>query len=300
MTESEKPESPLASGWVLGAVGLGAAVMLVAVFYLTRDRIELQQARQAAAVLHQVLPEDAYDNELASDFIEAEIYGLAGTSRIYRARLDGEPVAAIYEITAPDGYSGPIDLLAGVRPDGTVIAVRVTGHRETPGLGDPIEAERSDWIFQFDDRSLEDPEPGGWAASRRGGEFDTITSATLTSQAVVVALRRVLEDFRQRRDELFLDTPPPDPSQVELHLPAGSAGDTEPVGAQTHTSPGNQIGKRAGAGIRGGKAPGEEAPGHFPCKRDASRIPDRGKDPDSCGWGGQSSKCIRVRNPGRD
>ncbi len=190
-------------GLLLGAVGLGAAVLLVSVHLLTRDRIELQRDRQSVATLQQVLPESGYDNDPLRDFTEVSIAGLSGSSRVYRARKNGQPVAAVYEITAPDGYSGPIELLVGLDRAGRVLGVRVIGHRETPGLGDPIEVRRSDWILQFDGRSLESPPPEDWAASRRGGAFDTITGATLTSQAVVLAVRRALEHFESDGDAVF-------------------------------------------------------------------------------------------------
>ena len=52
----------------------------------------------------------------------------------------------IFPAVAPDGYSGDIHLLVGVDLDGTVLGVRVTSHRETPGLGDRIETRKSDWV----------------------------------------------------------------------------------------------------------------------------------------------------------
>ena len=52
------------------------------------------------------------------------------------------------------GYSGAIRLIVGARHDGTLAGVRVLSHRETPGLGDKIEVERSDWILGFNGKSL--------------------------------------------------------------------------------------------------------------------------------------------------
>jgi electron transport complex protein RnfG len=55
---------------------------------------------------------------------------------VYRARKNGQPVALFATPVAPDGYSGPIQLLVGVYADGTLAGVRVLAHKETPGLGD--------------------------------------------------------------------------------------------------------------------------------------------------------------------
>ena len=40
----------------------------------------------------------------------------------------------IFEAVAPDGYSGGIHLLVGIKQDNTVQGVRVTKHAETPDL----------------------------------------------------------------------------------------------------------------------------------------------------------------------
>ena len=122
---------------------------------------------------------------------------------VYRARRDGAPVALVLTAVAPDGSSGPIELLVGVNADGTVAGVRVLAHRETPGLGDPIEASRSDWVLAFAGRSLGDPPPAGWTVRRDGGAFDQFTGATITPRAVVHAVRRVLEYVGANQEALY-------------------------------------------------------------------------------------------------
>jgi electron transport complex protein RnfG len=156
--------------------------------------------------LGQVLPPGEYDNSLHDDFIlieDPEHFRGDGIVRVYRARRQDRPVAVIMNLVAPDGYNGDIRLLAGIYRDGTISGVRVTAHRETPGLGDPIEHQRSDWILGFDGRSLSDPGPEGWAVRRDGGEFDQFTGATITPRAVVEAVERALEYHRLHADELY-------------------------------------------------------------------------------------------------
>lgn len=187
----------------LALIGLVAAVLLSGVHELTEDRIAEQAERRALATLNRLIDPDRYDNRLLDDRLTAAIEGLASPATIYRARADGEPVAALADVTTPDGYSGDIRLLIGLRPDGELIGVRVLGHRETPGLGDRIERQRSDWIEQFRGRSLHNPPAGDWAPDRRGGAFDTLSSATITSAAVIDAVARVLEWFSANRDNVF-------------------------------------------------------------------------------------------------
>lgn len=109
---------------------------------------------------------------------------------MYIARQDDRPVAAILEATAPDGYSGAIQLLVGVDFNGTVLGTRVTEHHETPGLGDKIELRLSDWITHFSGKTISAENDLHWAVKKDGGDFDQFTGATITPRAVVNAVKR--------------------------------------------------------------------------------------------------------------
>ncbi|MBY6205053.1 RnfABCDGE type electron transport complex subunit G [Halomonas denitrificans] len=192
---------------ILVLVGAAAALLLAGVHLGTADRIERQAEQRAQRTLTQMLPSGSFDNRPIDDRFEARIAGLDGPSTIHVARLDGRPVALLADVTTPAGYSGPIRLLVAIDPAGEVLGVRVLEHRETPGLGDRIELRRSDWIEQFDGRSLGRPPLEEWQTDRRGGEFDTLSSATITSAAVTEAVRRVLVWFRDTGQEALREQP---------------------------------------------------------------------------------------------
>ena len=191
----------------LGLIGLVAAVLLSGVDRLTREPIALAEQRRALATLTELVPPSLFDNDPVFDRIEQVISGFDQPAVIHRARRNGEPVALVFDVTTPRGYSGDIRLLVALSPEGEVRGVRVLSHRETPGLGDKIEIRRSDWIRQFTGRSLDDPPPQRWASSRRGGEFDTLTSATITTDAVVDAVRRVLLKAEESDRDLWRPAP---------------------------------------------------------------------------------------------
>lgn len=199
-------------------IGLLAAIILAGLDRITRDRINLEQERRALAALTRLLPAERFDNELVTDWIELRVAGLGRPARVYRARLGNEPSAAILDLVTTRGYSGDIRLLVAIEPDGTVIGVRVLEHRETPGLGDRIEIRRSDWIHQFDGTSLEDPEPDNWAPDRRGGEFDTMTNATITAAAIIDAVRLGLEAFESAGDPLWIQEPESEGLEIQPDL----------------------------------------------------------------------------------
>ena len=187
----------------LTLLGLVAAVLLSGIDRLTRERIASAEQRRALATLTELVPAARFDNDPLFDRIEQRIGGFEEPAVIHRARRGDEPVALIFDVTTGRGYSGDIRLLVALEPDGTVQGVRVLRHRETPGLGDRIEIERSDWIRQFAGRSLDDPPPRRWASDRRGGSFDTLTSATVTTDAVVDAVRRVLLEADDETRDLW-------------------------------------------------------------------------------------------------
>ena len=200
------------------AIGLLAAIILAGLDRITRDRISLEQERRALAALTRLLPAERFDNELVADWIKLPVAGLDRPARVYRARLDNEPSAAILDLVTARGYSGDIRLLLAVEPDGIIIGVRVLEHRETPGLGDRIEIRRSDWIRQFDGTSLEDPEPDNWAADRRGGKFDTMTNATITTAAIVDAVRLGLEAFEAAGERIWVRHPESERLEIQPDL----------------------------------------------------------------------------------
>ncbi len=172
----------------------------------TYERIKRNEQMVMLRKLNTILSPFEYDNDLLADQVELGpdlLLGTSEASKAYLAFKDNAPVAVVLSPVAPSGYSGPIHLLVGIYHDGTVAGVRVVKHRETPGLGDAIEFQRSDWILGFDDRSLDNPAPKQWKVKRDGGIFDQFTGATITPRAVVKAVHSALLYFEQHRKTLF-------------------------------------------------------------------------------------------------
>jgi electron transport complex protein RnfG len=142
------------------------------------------------------------DDRIAIDS-RARGLGLDSEEHIYVARQDDTAIAVIIPVTAPDGYSGDIELIVGINGDGSVAGVRVLAHRETPGLGDKVELKKSGWILGFDGKSLADPLPDYWKVKKDRGVFDQFTGATITPRAVTAAVRRSLEYFNEHRERLL-------------------------------------------------------------------------------------------------
>jgi electron transport complex protein RnfG len=189
---------------LLGAVALLAGAFLVVGDLSTREAIAMRRAEDLKASLSQVIRPGLHDSDLLDDVIELTV---SGTELVaYRARL-GEGITAVAYRVLGAGYGGPIELLMGVDRDGRILGVRVLAHRETPGLGDKIEAARSDWIRSFDGLTLEDARRSDFAVSKDGGRFDAFTGATITPRAVVWAVRDGMETFAASRAQLLTPAP---------------------------------------------------------------------------------------------
>jgi len=190
----------------LVALAVAAAALLAWMHGLTGERIAANELAQRLAALRAVLPDGAYDNEPHLDAIfvaHPELLGVPGPLPVYRARLGGEPVAVVLSAVAPNGFTGEIRMLVGIGTDGRVIAVRVTSHKETPGLGDGIDADKSDWIDSFAGLQAENPLAREWILDKDGGLFDRMTGATITSHSVVTAVRNAVIYFNANRQELL-------------------------------------------------------------------------------------------------
>lgn len=193
-----------AIGLGLFAIFTGGSIALTQA--LTADRIHEQAARAEAQALFEIIPENQVDNDLLHDTIRLPgdvPFADQENASAWVARQNGRLVGLIFPVVAPDGYSGPIRLLVGVAPDGTVLGVRVTSHKETPGLGDHIETRKSDWVYAFEGRSLANTEPRKWNVKKNGGVFDQFTGATITPRAVVKAVARTLVYYRKHRHEIL-------------------------------------------------------------------------------------------------
>jgi electron transport complex protein RnfG len=201
----------LKSAAALGLVAVAGTTLLTGVDTMTADRIAAQERRVILEQLGQIIP-DRYDNALLEDriaFRDEQYFPRGQLVTAYRARQQEKPVAIVLRFNAVNGYNGNIALLVGINSNGTLRGVRVTAHKETPGLGDAIEKDKSDWINNFDGTSLENPEPGKWMVKRDGGDFDQFTGATITPRAIVEAVRLALEYFSANREFLFDTTANP-------------------------------------------------------------------------------------------
>ena len=183
-----------------------ASTALSISYFVTKTPIEESDAKAKRTFLNQVIPANLYDNNLVKDTISVEPNPLIGNKKnidIYRAKKNNQVIAVIIETIAPDGYSGEIKTLVGIDQEDKILGVRVIIHKETPGLGDYIEIEKSQWIKNFDLKSLGEMTEKEWAVKKDGGSFDYVTGATITSRAVIKSTYKSLLYVKENKKRLF-------------------------------------------------------------------------------------------------
>ena len=196
----------LRSGITLAAIATVCTALVAATWYFTADRIAANKKALLEQSLQPALANTFYDSSVSeSRLVLGPPHGLPGSEAaiIYRVYSANEPVAALFVVSARDGFAGPIRILLGVNYNGVVTGVRILEHRETPGFGDKIDPRKSDWVQQFASRSLQDPVAAHWKIQSDGGDFDQLTGASVTPRAVIKAIRDTLLYFEAHRDEIF-------------------------------------------------------------------------------------------------
>jgi len=191
---------------VLAGFALIASVLLGVTNCSTEGTIQRRLDEDLIKSLEEVVPADYYDNNLLQDTqtIASSDYNIgANETTVFLAKKAGQVTAVCFKLTAPDGYSGAINMIIGIDRNGNILGVRVLSHKETPGLGDKIEVNKSNWILSFVGQSLENLTAGQWAVKKDGGYFDQFAGATITPRKSVQAIYRGLQLFKAHQQQLL-------------------------------------------------------------------------------------------------
>ncbi|MFH1659147.1 MAG: electron transport complex subunit RsxG [Pseudomonadota bacterium] len=187
--------------------------LLSGAYLWTKPAIEASATEEKMKLVDEVLPRTEYDNALLADTVALPAtpeLGLKDPTTLFRARQGGQPVALVFEAVAPDGYAGKIRLIIAMRANGEVAGVRVTQHKETPGLGDYVEIKKDKnkarpWITQFNSMSLAKVADKDWKLKKDGGQIDYHAGATVTPRAVSKAVLKAVQWAEANRDRLFAE-----------------------------------------------------------------------------------------------
>lgn len=190
---------------VLTVVAALAGLILAAVESATRAPIAAQRRAEMLRALKSVLPpaDNAPDTDTVRLVAGRDRKGRDLERTFFRGRQAGVLSGVAFQVTAPDGYGGNIEIMVGVDPQGVVYGVEILQHSETPGLGDKIALPAFHQMFIG--KHLDNAD---WRVKKDGGDFDQLTGATISPRAVVGAIRHGLEFFREHRQEIAAPAAP--------------------------------------------------------------------------------------------
>jgi len=118
---------------------------------------------------------------LSEMFVDMSTYDLDPITDIYTIK-SGEDTIGYAFLALGKGYGGDINILVGLEDESTLKGVTIITQNETPGLGTRI--EDSDFTDMFTGLAIADI-----GLTRDGGGIDALTGATISSRAVVDAVK---------------------------------------------------------------------------------------------------------------
>ncbi|UCD71666.1 MAG: RnfABCDGE type electron transport complex subunit G [Syntrophobacterales bacterium] len=180
---------------VLTSICIVSAIALAKVYDLTKGPIAYQKRLEVLRAIKTVLPQ--YDNEPDRDMVVLPMgvdkKGEEIQRVFYRGRKEGRLIGVAFKVISPEGYGGNIEVMVGLLQDGTIHGVEVLSHLETPGLGAKIRETK--FKDRFKNRNLTNTT---WAVKKDAGDIDAITGATISSRAVIKAIKEGLEFYRDQ------------------------------------------------------------------------------------------------------
>jgi len=180
----------------LSVVTFVAAALLGSVYSVTKEPIRLADLKKKNQAIEAVVPE--FDNIPSAEFVKVAADSGTGDSLVlYRATMNGELIGTAVETYTNNGFSGLFKLMVGFEPDGTIIDVAVIEHQETPGLGDKMEQDKSDFHVQFQGKH---PDDFRLMVRKDNGDVDAITASTISSRAYCEAVQRAYDAFSTKSE----------------------------------------------------------------------------------------------------
>ncbi|KAF0195241.1 MAG: RnfABCDGE type electron transport complex subunit G [Bacillota bacterium] len=169
---------------------------------VTSNIILERQQQELTRALGELLPD-------ADQFEEVNEEGVA----YYVGTKAGKAVGAIM-VSAGNGYAGPVNVLVSITMSGEIRTVRVSGHRETVGIGDKV--ENTQFLGQFVNKTPADK-------VTIGQDITAVSGATISSRAVAAGVKLALANFQVHLMGVIAPTDDFDPSKIKDGIYNGEA-----------------------------------------------------------------------------
>jgi electron transport complex protein RnfG len=163
----------------LSLIALVSSALLGFVYEFTKEPIALSNLNKKLNAIKQVVPE--FTNNPNDEMYRLPT-GEGDSLEIYPAKKDDAIVGYAVNTYTSKGFSGNISLMAGFKPDGTIINITV------------LEQTESEFKDQFNDKN---PSEFKLKVKKDGGPVDAITAATISSRAFCDAVQRAYNTLQK-------------------------------------------------------------------------------------------------------
>ncbi len=177
---------------VLTIICAVSAFALSLVYNITKEPIAKQKRLEMIKAIKSVLPNSVTNDPLKDKLtIDKRIIYIGKNG-------DGKVVGVAFKCVTNEGYAGKIEIMLGLTPDGTINAIQILSHAETPGLGAKIEEP---WFKnQYKGRNLNNTK---WKVKKDGGDIDQISGATISPRAVTKAVYEGLLFYKKNMQKIM-------------------------------------------------------------------------------------------------
>lgn len=160
--------------FTLALICVIAGGLLASVNALTRPKIIAQAHLQEEQGVREVFPEG----------VRFEPVELQGTVVYYKVYSKINQFMGTAFKTLAKGYSSKIEVIVGMGKDGKILTMKIINQNETPGLGSRI--TEPSFIERFSHKDILEL-----------AEVQAITGATISSRAVIEAVRDKAEEIKE-------------------------------------------------------------------------------------------------------
>ncbi len=182
----------LRMGFFLFVVSAIAGVLLAVTESQTAPKILENKLRQLEQARAEVLPQ-------ARQFKEVKPQNPAEGLEYTAGFAENGELAGIVVNVAPKGYGGPIEMVLGLKSDGSISGVKILSQKETPGLGTKL----ADEVFMTPFKKLLETKPQPvFLVKQDGGDVDGITAATISSRAFCAGIRDAMSAYEKVKGQL--------------------------------------------------------------------------------------------------
>lgn len=166
-------------------------LILLGINYFSQQVLKQKEIKSTYNIITSVIGTDFNNDPLLEKTIITSVDGKE-KMELYPARQDGLVTSVVVKTRSDKGYNGYIELVVGFYMDGTISDYKILTHNETLGLGSKI-ADK-EFIEQF---QWFNPERQIFKVTKDGGDIDAVTSATISSRAVIDAIQKAYDAYKK-------------------------------------------------------------------------------------------------------